>query len=246
MFAEKGYEAASVEEIAERAKISKPVVYEHFGGKEGLYAVIVDREMEYVIAQISAAISDGTPRERVEAASLAFMRYVHERPSGFAVLSRDAPVTTGLSNLLAEVAHRVGNVFRAEFKRAGLKLVIEPINFHDIPGFFLNRTEQALEILDLAGADNAYVQYDIYHAQRMEGELAATMEKHLPRIAHMQLADNPGRHEPGTGEIHYPFLFAHLDRIGYTGWIGCEYRPATTTEAGLSWLAPWGIGRAAR
>jgi hydroxypyruvate isomerase len=123
--------------------------------------------------------------------------------------------------------------------------VIEPINFHDIPGFFLNRTEQAIEILDLAGSDNAFVQYDIYHAQRMEGELAATIERHLPRIAHMQLADNPGRHEPGTGEIHYPFLFAHLDRIGYAGWIGCEYRPATTTEAGLGWLAPWGIGQAA-
>ncbi len=127
VFAEKGYEAASVEEIAERAKISKPVVYEHFGGKEGLYAVIVDREMEYVIEQISTAIAEGTPRERVEAASLAFMRYVKERPSGFAVLSRDAPVTTGLSNLLAEVAHRVGNVFRAEFKRAGYDARTAPL-----------------------------------------------------------------------------------------------------------------------
>ncbi|MFZ4650427.1 MAG: hydroxypyruvate isomerase [Rubrivivax sp.] len=132
-----------------------------------------------------------------------------------------------------------------EFRRAGLRLVIEPINFHDIPGFFINRADQAVEILDLAGADNAFVQYDIYHAQRMEGELAATLERLLPRIAHMQLADNPGRHEPGTGEIHYPFVFAHLDRIGYTGWIGCEYRPATTTEAGLGWLAPWGIGQTA-
>ena len=70
-----------------------------------------------------------------------------------------------------------------------------------------------------------FVQYDIYHAQRMEGELAATMQKYLPRIAHMQLADNPGRNEPGTGEINYAFLFAHLDRIGYDGWIGCEYKP---------------------
>jgi hydroxypyruvate isomerase len=123
-----------------------------------------------------------------------------------------------------------------ELKRAGLKLLIEPINTFDIPGFYLNRTAQALEIIDAVGADNIYVQYDIYHAQRMEGELAATIAKHLPRIAHIQLADNPGRNEPGTGEINYDFLFAHLDQIGYTGWVGCEYKPATTTEAGLGWL----------
>ena len=123
----------------------------------------------------------------------------------------------------------------AELKKAGLKLLIEPINSYDIPGFYLNRTAQALAILDEVGADNAYVQYDIYHAQRMEGELAATMSKYLARIGHIQLADNPGRNEPGTGEINYPFLFAHLDRIGYRGWIGCEYKPATTTEVGLGW-----------
>ena len=120
---------------------------------------------------------------------------------------------------------------------AGLRLLIEPINTFDIPGFYLNRTAQAAAILDEVGADNAFIQYDIYHAQRMEGELAATVAAHLPRIGHIQLADNPGRHEPGTGEIHYPFLFAHLDRIGYRGWIGCEYKPASTTEAGLAWRA---------
>jgi hydroxypyruvate isomerase len=123
----------------------------------------------------------------------------------------------------------------SELKAAGLKLLIEPINTFDIPGFYLNRTAQAVAILDEVGADNAFVQYDIYHAQRAEGELAATVQKYLPRIGHIQLADNPGRHEPGTGEINYPFLFAHLDRIGYDGWIGCEYKPATTTEAGLAW-----------
>jgi hydroxypyruvate isomerase len=123
----------------------------------------------------------------------------------------------------------------AEFKKAGLKLLIEPINSFDIPGFYLNTTAQALSLLDEVGADNAFVQYDIYHAQRMEGELAATMQKHLPRIGHIQLADNPGRNEPGTGEINYAFLFAHLDRIGYGGWIGCEYKPAAGTEAGLGW-----------
>jgi hydroxypyruvate isomerase len=131
----------------------------------------------------------------------------------------------------------VGNLkFAAgELKKAGLKLLIEPINTFDIPGFYLNHTAQAASILDEVGADNAFIQYDIYHAQRMEGELAATMQKFLPRIAHMQLADNPGRNEPGTGEINYAFLFAHIDRIGYGGWIGCEYKPAAATEAGLGW-----------
>ncbi len=123
----------------------------------------------------------------------------------------------------------------AEFKKANLRLLIEPINTFDIPGFYLNTTLQAISILDEVGADNAFVQYDIYHAQRMEGELAATMQKFLSRIGHMQLADNPARNEPGTGEINYRFLFQFIDKIGYTGWIGCEYKPATTTEAGLGW-----------
>lgn len=123
-----------------------------------------------------------------------------------------------------------------KLKAAGLKLLIEPINSYDIPGFFLNYTAQAAAILDEVGSDNLYIQYDLYHAQRMEGELAATVQKHLARIAHVQLADNPGRNEPGTGEMNYPFLFRHLDAIGYTGWIGCEYKPKTTTVEGLGWL----------
>ena len=125
----------------------------------------------------------------------------------------------------------------AELGRAGLKLLVEPINTYDIPGFYLSRSAQTLAVLDEVGAENVFLQYDIYHMQRMEGELAATMRAQLPRIAHIQLADNPGRNEPGSGEINYPFLFAHLDRIGYRGWIGCEYKPATTTDAGLGWLA---------
>lgn len=122
-----------------------------------------------------------------------------------------------------------------ELKKAGLRLLMEPINTFDIPGFYVSGTAQAVALLDEVGADNAFVQYDIYHAQRMEGELATTLQKQLARIGHIQLADNPGRNEPGTGEINYPFLFAHLDRIGYDGWIGCEYKPATNTEAGLGW-----------
>lgn len=124
----------------------------------------------------------------------------------------------------------------AALKAAGLKLLIEPINTYDIPGFYLSGTQQAASLIVEVGADNLFIQYDLYHAQRMEGELAATVQKYLPLIGHVQLADNPGRHEPGSGEINYPFLFAHLDRIGYDGWIGCEYKPATTTEAGLGWL----------
>lgn len=141
------------------------------------------------------------------------------------------------------VLHRtlVDNLRHAaqRLRSAGLRLLVEPINTYDIPGFYLNRPAQALALIDEVGEDNVYLQYDVYHAQRSEGELAATLQRHLDRIAHIQIADNPGRHEPGTGEIAYGFLFEHLDRIGYDGWVGCEYRPATTTEAGLSWLSAW-------
>lgn len=120
-------------------------------------------------------------------------------------------------------------------KQAGIRLLIEPINHFDIPGFFLTRTDQALAIIDDVGSDNLFVQYDIYHAQRMEGELANTLKNHLVKIGHIQLADNPGRNEPGTGEINYAWLFKHIDAIGYTGWIGCEYKPKTNTVVGLDW-----------
>lgn len=123
-----------------------------------------------------------------------------------------------------------------ELKRVGIRLLIEPINNYDIPGFWLNSTAKALSVLDEVGSDNAFVQYDLYHAQRMEGELAGTIVKNLSRIGHIQIADNPGRHEPGTGEINYAFLFAFLDDLGYTGPIGAEYKPAGQTEAGLGWM----------
>ena len=125
------------------------------------------------------------------------------------------------------------------FKDAGIRLLIEPINTRDMPGFFLNNSRQALEIIKAVGSDNLYLQYDIYHMQIMEGDLAPTIAKHLDKIGHMQLADTPGRHEPGTGEINYPFLFQHIDKLGYSGWIGCEYRPAAGTEAGLGWIKPY-------
>ena len=124
-------------------------------------------------------------------------------------------------------------------KSAGIKLLIEAINTRDIPGFFLTYTRQALDIITAVGSDNLFVQYDIYHMQIMEGDLAVTIEKNLAQIPHMQLADNPGRNEPGTGEINYDFLFRHIDRLGYQGWIGCEYKPKSQTDAGLGWIKPY-------
>jgi hydroxypyruvate isomerase len=121
----------------------------------------------------------------------------------------------------------------------GIRLLIEPINTMDMPGFYLSTTTQALDILKAVGSDNLAIQYDIYHMQRMEGDLARTIQNNLATIKHFQLADNPGRNEPGTGEINYPFLFSFLDSIGYQGWIGCEYIPATTTTEGLGWLEPY-------
>jgi hydroxypyruvate isomerase len=119
----------------------------------------------------------------------------------------------------------------------GVRLLVEPINRFDIPGFLVNTTDEALALIADAGSRNVFLQYDIYHAQRMEGELAATLSRHLDAIAHVQVADNPGRGEPGTGEINYAFVFAHLDRIGYSGWVGCEYKPtAANTEQSLAWM----------
>ena len=123
-------------------------------------------------------------------------------------------------------------------EREGIRLLVEPINSYDIPGFVVNTSAEALALIDAAGSRNIWLQYDIYHAQRMEGEIAHTLVKLLPRVAHVQLADNPGRGEPGTGEINYAFLFRHLDRIGYDGWVGCEYKPTTSaTEDSLLWLS---------
>lgn len=132
--------------------------------------------------------------------------------------------------------------FAAErLKAAGIRLVMEMINTRDIPGFYLNTTAQALEIQAEVGSDNLFLQYDIYHMQIMEGDLARTLQANLALINHVQLADNPGRNEPGTGEINYHFLFEHLDRIGYQGWVGAEYKPLTTTEAGLGWLKTYNV-----
>jgi len=137
VFAKNGYEATSVEEIAKRAKVSKPIVYEHFGGKEGLYAVVVDREMSYVVRRITEAIASGSPRERVERASLAFLTYVRDYPDGFAVLSQDSPMMASsgtLSSLLNDLAERVGDIFTETFRSAGYDARAAPIYAHGLVG----------------------------------------------------------------------------------------------------------------
>ena len=122
---------------------------------------------------------------------------------------------------------------------AGLSLTLEPINTRTVPGFFLSGSAQALDVLNAAGEGNAFLQYDFFHMQIMEGDLASTVERLLPRIGHIQLADVPDRHEPGTGEINFDFLLLRLDALGYSGYIGCEYNPRGDTLEGLKWAQPY-------
>jgi hydroxypyruvate isomerase len=151
-------------------------------------------------------------------------------------------VPAGVSPELARATVVSNLKFAADkLQAAGIRLLIEPINSFDIPGFFLTGTRQALELIKATGSSNLFVQYDIYHMQRMEGELAGTIKANLAQIKHVQLADNPGRFEPGTGEINYHYLFKFLDEIGYDGWIGCEYKPKAGTVEGLGWRAAHGL-----
>lgn len=124
-----------------------------------------------------------------------------------------------------------------ELKKAGIRLLVEPVNNLDVPGAYLVHTQKAIDMIRETRSDNVFLQHDIYHMQRMEGELASTIKAHIAMIRHMQLADNPGRNEPGTGEINYRYLFRFIDALGYDGWIGCEYHPKTTTLEGLGWIA---------
>ncbi len=121
----------------------------------------------------------------------------------------------------------------------GIRLLLEPINTRDIPGFLVCHTQRTFDYFDQVGEDNLYLLYDAYHMQVMEGDLTSTIERNLKRIAHIQIADNPGRHEPGTGEINYPFVFGRLQAMDYGGWIGCEYKPTASTLAGLGWVTPY-------
>ena len=122
---------------------------------------------------------------------------------------------------------------------AAVTIVIEPINTRDIPGFFLNRQDEAHTLCAEIGAPNLKVQMDFYHCQIVEGDLAMKLRKHIAGVGHVQIAGVPERNEPHTGEINYPYLFRLLDELGYAGWVGCEYRPKGGTSAGLGWLKPW-------
>lgn len=125
----------------------------------------------------------------------------------------------------------------------GIDILLEPINTRvDIPGYFYDTTAAAMAVIEEAGRANVKLQYDIYHMQIMEGDLARSIERLLPAIGHIQLADNPGRGEPGTGEINYPWLFQRIDALGYDGYVGCEYKPVGDTNAGLGWATPY-LGR---
>jgi len=129
-----------------------------------------------------------------------------------------------------------------ECAKAGVKAVIEPINQRDIPGLFLRTMDQGAAIIEAIGPEKLGLQFDLYHCQVTEGDIVKRVEKHLPLIAHMQVADVPGRNEPGTGEVNWPYVFERIDALGYRGWIGCEYRPLGETVAGLGWFAPYKAG----
>ncbi len=148
------------------------------------------------------------------------------RPPGVAAAELEATYVANLRH----AADRLATV--------GATVMVEPINSRiDMPGYWLDSIDQALRLIETIDRDNVKLQLDLYHAQIIQGDLARTISDNFDRIGHVQIADNPGRHEPGTGEINYPFLFGLLDRLGYAGWVGCEYQPLTTTEAGLGWLS---------
>jgi len=152
---------------------------------------------------------------------------------------------SGLSRVqLEEVL--AGNLAYAtqRFAKAGLTLMLEPVNTRDMPGFLIATTTDALRIIDAVGAPNLKVQFDLYHAQIMQGDLVTTLTDLGDRLGHVQVADNPGRREPGTGEINVRFVLEALDRLGYREWVGCEYIPAGDTSAGLTWMTPFKGDRA--
>jgi len=149
-----------------------------------------------------------------------------------------APAESSPSALRSTYVENIA--FAAEqLKQGGIRLLIEAINTTDMPGYYLNNTRQAQDVLDEIGSDNLFIQYDAYHMQIMEGDLARTIERHFDAIGHIQIAGNPGRHEPDNGEINYPFLFSILEQLSYQEWVGAEYKPAAGTVAGLGWFAPF-------
>jgi hydroxypyruvate isomerase len=149
---------------------------------------------------------------------------------------------SGVSPVAAAARYAANLAWAAEQTHAaGVKLVIEPINHRDMPGYHLNTVGQGAAIIEAIGPDRLGLQFDIYHCQITEGDVTKRMEALMPIIAHMQIADVPARHEPGTGEIGWEFVFRRIDELGYQGWVGCEYRPAGETVAGLGWRKRFGV-----
>jgi hydroxypyruvate isomerase len=217
------YQFGSAEEVAQRAREAGVEVALHnlpagdpAKGDRGI-ACLPGRVAEFregVERAIEYALAAGCPRL-----------------NALAGVAPDGVAREGLRETLVENLRYAA----AKLKAAGLTLLTEPVNRRTIPGFFLSTSREAIEVIDAVAADNLFLQYDIFHMQIAEGDLAQTIERLLARIGHMQLADVPERHEPGTGEINFDFLLAHIDRLGYAGWIGCEYNPKGDTLQGLAW-----------
>jgi 2-dehydrotetronate isomerase len=182
-------------------------------GREAEFRAGLDRALEY-------ASRLGCPQIHVMAGV---------RPDG---ISRDACLAVYTANLRI-AADTCGS--------AGKVALIEPINTRDIPGYLLNTPGEGAALIAEIGADSLRLQFDFYHAQIMTGDLARSFERHLPLIGHVQIAGVPERHEPDTGEVNYPYLFDLMDRLGYAGWVGCEYFPAGSAEEGLGWAFRYGI-----
>jgi hydroxypyruvate isomerase len=144
----------------------------------------------------------------------------------------------GVSDAVLEETYIANLRYAADrLATVGVTVMIEPINSRiDMPGYWLDDVEKGFRLLRVVDRNNVKLQYDIYHAQIIAGDLARTLEANIDQIGHIQVADNPGRHEPGTGEVNYPYLFDLLDRLGFNGWVGCEYKPKAGTEAGLEWF----------
>ena len=150
------------------------------------------------------------------------------------IAPKDIPADKVRKTLVENLRYAAGAL-----EKEKIMMLVEPLNIFDMPGMFLNRTQSTVELIQEVGSANLKLQYDFYHMQIMEGNLTKTFRDNLKYIGHIQLADVPGRHEPGTGEINYTNLFKFVDEAGYQGWIGCEYRPLGKTEDGLGWLKPY-------
>ena len=142
--------------------------------------------------------------------------------------------------LEARMVERIGYA-ADKFAEHGLTVLLEPLNPYDVPGYFLNDMEQGLRIAEKTGRNNVKLQYDLYHAQRTRGDLVQFLRDHFDAVGHIQVADNPGRHQPGTGEINYPFIFDELQRLDYRGWVGIEYVPDPSSELSFGWLRDMGL-----